>query len=75
MKTIIVTILMSFILTLNTGYSQTFGWAKSIGGDTYDTERGYAIDKDGASKTYAIGSFNGTITKFEFPNSFNTFEI
>lgn len=66
MKTIIVTILMSFILTLNTGYSQTFGWAKSIGGDTYDTERGYAIDKDGASKTYAIGSFNGTITLGSF---------
>jgi len=59
MKTIII-IFISFILTVNSGYSQSFEWAKNVASSRSSGAR--AIDKDVSGKTYLFGNFDGSIT-------------
>ena len=56
----LLTIFLSFILTLNSGYSQNFEWAK--GSDGTDGNMAYAVDADAFGNVYTTGHFQGTMT-------------
>ena len=53
------TLLAACLLTLTTAHSQTFGWAKQLGGTTSDVCRDIATDA--AGNVYSTGSFQGTV--------------
>ena len=56
----LLTIILSFILTLNSGYSQNFEWAK--GSDGTDGNMAYAVDADDFGNVYSTGHFQGSLT-------------
>jgi len=59
MKTIIKLILISFILSVNSSYSQNFQWANTGGGTGQDM--GYGIDVDILGNVYTTGSYSGSV--------------
>lgn len=58
MKTIVVTILISFILFVDAGFSQNFQWAQNSGATGYANGKG--VDADAAGNVYTTGTFSGT---------------
>ncbi len=62
MRTIINFLVISFMLIVNTGYSQTFEWAQTTIGFSNSGEKEIAVDRDGAGNVYIMGTLYGTIT-------------
>ncbi len=62
MNRILTAILMIFILSINSGHSQTFEWAKSIEGIVnVGSAFGKAVDIDNNGNVYTTGNFSGLI--------------
>lgn len=58
MKTIVIAILLSLILNVNSGYSQNFQWAQSASAASFASGNG--VDVDAVGNVYTTGDFTGT---------------